>query len=214
LGNFTYFLILTDSKQKQIALEKIRKDIAKCFLCPLSKQRKNTVPGEGSVDAEIMFIGEAPGANEDETGIPFCGQAGKFLDEMLASIDLKRESVFIANTCKCRPPDNRDPLPEEKETCRPYLEQQFDIIDPKIVVCLGKHSMLTFLPTCGGITKVHGKPFMKKNGRIYLPLYHPAAALHNGGLRQTLINDFQVIPKILKKLTKNNINKVSQKKLI
>ncbi len=208
-------------EQKNGELKKIRQEVANCFKCPLSKTRKNTVFGEGNPDANVMFIGEAPGANEDKQGIPFCGAAGKFLDEMLASINLKREDVYIANTLKCRPPDNRDPEDGEKEKCRPYLEKQFSIIEPKLVVLLGRHATSTFLPSSGGIAALHGRALKRPNGQVYLPLYHPAAALHNGGLRATLLEDFQKIPAILKKIEKEeskNIkkeeNKTVQQKLI
>lgn len=185
---------------KQKALDDIRTEVAACSLCSLSKSRHNTVPGEGDTDAKVMFIGEAPGATEDEKGIPFCGASGKFLDEMLGKIGMSRESVFIANTVKCRPPENRDPEDEEKAACRPYLERQFDIIDPELVVLLGRHSTATFCPGAGGITALHGKALRRPNGRVYLPLYHPAAALHNGSLRQTLIDDFMKIPAIIEKI--------------
>ncbi|MEI8143770.1 MAG: uracil-DNA glycosylase [Candidatus Berkelbacteria bacterium] len=186
------------SVEKQTELTKIREKIANCFDCQLSSSRANTVPGEGNPDAEILFIGEAPGATEDREGKPFCGQSGKFLDQLLAKIELSRSDIFITNTCKCRPPENRDPLPEEKAACRKFLDQQLQIIKPKIIVCLGKHSVETYLPEMGGIAKMHGKPFVSADGRVYLALYHPAAALHNGGLRQTLIDDFMIIPTLLK----------------
>lgn len=181
-------------------LLQIRQEIAACSKCPLSKTRNKTVPGEGAENSEIMFIGEAPGANEDIEGIPFCGAAGKFLDEMLASIDLKRSDIFIANTIKCRPPENRDPEDEEKAACRPYLEAQIAAIKPKIIVCLGRHATASLLPGMSGISRLHGKALRRQNGIIYLPLYHPAAALHNGGLRSTLIDDFQKIIGIINKL--------------
>jgi len=210
-----------DKEEKKTELDSLRQEIASCFACPLGKTRKNTVPGEGSHKAEIMFIGEAPGATEDEKGIPFCGAAGKFLDEMLGSIGLKRENVFIANTLKCRPPENRDPEDSEKEACRPFLERQFEIIDPLLVVPMGKHAVATFLPGAGGITALHGRVLKRPDGKIYYPLYHPAAALHNGGLRGTLLEDFAKIPAILEKIRanratepeKNNEN-IKQQKLI
>lgn len=188
------------SKDKEIELLKVRQEIANCFGCPLSKTRKNTVPGEGSACAKIMFIGEAPGATEDEKGIPFCGQAGKFLDEMLDNIGLNRKDVFIANTLKCRPPDNRDPEDSEKDACRPFLERQFKIINPILIVPMGKHAVLNFLPGAGTISQLHGRVLRRPNGKIYFPIYHPAAALHNGGLRLTLVADFNKIPAILEKI--------------
>jgi len=188
------------TKEKLTALGQIRGEISHCDKCSLCNSRINTVPGEGSPEAIIMFIGEAPGAKEDATGIPFCGAAGKFLDEMLASISLRREDVFIANTLKCRPPENRDPEESEKALCKAYLARQIDIIDPKIIVCLGRHSVANFLPDLGTITELHGHALRRPDGRIYLPLYHPAAALHNGGLRATLLADFAKIPKLLQKI--------------
>jgi len=189
------------SKEKEKELDKLRQEIANCFDCPLSKTRNKTVPGEGSPRARIMFIGEAPGAKEDESGIPFCGQAGKFLDEMLGNIDLKRSDVFILNTVKCRPPENRDPEDSEKAACRHFLDKQFEIIDPILVVPMGKHAVTNFLPGVGGITALHGRVLKRPNGKYYFPLYHPAAALHNGGLRSTLIDDFNKIPAVLEKIT-------------
>lgn len=190
----------TTSGEKERELDKLRQEIANCFDCPLSKTRNNTVPGEGSATARIMFIGEAPGAKEDEKGIPFCGASGKFLDEMLENIGLARENVFIANTLKCRPPANRDPEDSEKETCRHFLDKQFEIINPDLVVPMGKHAVANFLPGVGGITALHGRVLKRPNGKFYFPLYHPAAALHNGGLRSTLIEDFNKIPAILEKI--------------
>lgn len=204
-------------------LKRVREEVLVCIKCPLSKSRTTAVPGEGDINSEIMFIGEAPGANEDKQGIPFCGNAGKFLDEMLAAINLERKDIFITNTVKCRPPENRDPEDCEKEACRPYLDRQFKIINPKLIVCLGRHSTSTYLPGAGGISKLHGKALKRPDGRVYLPLYHPAAALHNGSLRETLMNDFIKIPLIVKKIKeqeainrtkKENKNETVQQKLI
>jgi len=189
-----------DVEAGKVELDKIRDRILSCQLCRLSKTRTNAVPGEGSYSAEIMFIGEGPGASEDEQGIPFCGASGKFLDEMLASIDLDRSKVFITNTVKCRPPGNRDPEDDEKQICRPYLERQTELINPKIIVCLGRHAAASMLPGQPSISSIHGKALKRPNGIVYLPLYHPAAALHNGGLRSTLLGDFQKIPSIIKKI--------------
>lgn len=159
---------------------------------------KQLVPGVGSAEADIMFIGEAPGAREDELGEPFVGAAGKFLDEMLAGIGLKRSDVFITNIVKYRPPNNRDPYPEEIKAFFPYLKAQIEIIQPKLIVFLGRHAMSVFLPELK-ISTSHGKP-VRKNNQVYLPLFHPAAALYNGGMRQTLIDDFNLIPTLLKKI--------------
>lgn len=182
---------------KQKELDKVRADLE---LLPLYPEAQSFVLGEGSIDSDIMFIGEAPGKKEDEQGRPFVGAAGKFLAEMLESIGLKREDVYITNIVKQRPPENRDPLPEEIAAHWPLLERQIEIINPKIIVMLGRHSMSKLLPGQGTISQIHGKPFRRADGRVYLPLYHPAAALYNGGLRQTLLDDFAKIPSILKKL--------------
>ena len=192
--------LTVDAEEKEIELTNLRQEIASCFNCPLSKTRNKTVPGEGSAKAKIMFIGEAPGAKEDESGIPFCGAAGKFLDEMLGNINLKREDVFILNTVKCRPPENRDPEGSEKTACRHFLDKQFEIINPILVVPMGKHAVANFLLDAGTIGQLHGRVFKRPDGKIYFPLYHPAAALHNGGLRSTLVADFNKIPAILAKI--------------
>lgn len=184
---------------KKIQLDNIRQKIIKKNVTPELKQSASQlVFGEGNLDADIVFVGEAPGKNEDLIGKPFVGAAGKFLDEMLGSINLKREDIYITNIVKYRPPNNRDPLPEEKAEFLPYLEEQLAIINPKIIVTLGRHSTNCFLPGML-ISQVHGQP-KRKNNIVYLPLYHPAAALYNGAMRQVLIDDFKKIPLILKKL--------------
>lgn len=157
---------------------------------------------DGNPNADIVFIGEAPGKNEDEQGIPFVGAAGKFLNEMLATIGLTREDIYITNIVKYRPPNNRDPLPEEKKAFWPYLVRQLNVIQPKLVVTLGRHSMEYFLPS-QKISQIHGEPKRIQFGerkQVIMPLYHPAAALYNGSLRQTLVDDFSTIPAILKKI--------------
>lgn len=155
--------------------------------------------GTGNPDAEIVFIGEAPGKNEDLKGEPFVGAAGKFLNEMLAGIGMERSDIYITNIVKYRPPENRDPTPEEIAEFVPYLKYQLDVIRPKLVAFLGRHSMSVFLPELR-ISQAHGQP-VRKDGQVYLPLFHPAAALYNGGMRQTLIDDFNLIPAILKKIS-------------
>jgi len=181
---------------KQKLLEQIKADIIKQNICPdLAQEATQLVFGTGSLDAELVFIGEAPGKNEDIQGLPFVGAAGKFLDEMLASINLARDDVYITNIVKYRPPGNRDPLPDEKAAFLPFLRSQLEVIDPKLVVTLGRHSMDSLLPGLQ-ISKVHGQPKRYK-GQVYLPLFHPAAALYNGGMRQTLIDDFARIPRVL-----------------
>jgi len=155
--------------------------------------------GVGNPDAELMFVGEAPGKNEDLKGEPFVGAAGKFLNEMLASIGLERVDIYISNIVKYRPPENRDPTPEEIAEFVPYLNRQIDVIRPKLVVFLGRHSMNVYFPELK-IGLAHGKP-VRKDGQMYLPLFHPAAALYNGGMRQMLLDDFSLIPAILSKIT-------------
>ncbi len=178
-------------------------------VCPdLANQATNLVMGDGNPDADIVFIGEAPGMNEDLKGLPFVGASGKFLDEMLATVGLERKDIYITNIVKYRPPSNRDPLPTEKKEFLPYLQRQLEVIAPKVVVTLGRHSTNCFLPDLQ-ISKSHGEPKriklqFKQNGDVLeiviLPLYHPAAALYNGGMRQTLLDDFANIPSILKKI--------------
>lgn len=182
-----------------MSLEAIAAEIKTCKKCKLCKQRTNTVPGEGNPAAEILFIGEGPGAKEDATGRPFVGAAGKYLTKLLELIDLTRENVFIANVVKCRPPENRDPLPEEVETCTTnYLFRQIDFIKPKVIVTLGRHSMNRFVPG-KTISVDHGKPFRVK-GQVYFPIYHPAAALYRGALRKDIEADFVKLPQLVKKV--------------
>lgn len=184
---------------QQVQLNELGKQIVIANTCPeLAKTATQLVFGEGNPDADIVFIGEAPGKNEDLQGKPFIGAAGKFLNEMLEMIGLKREDVYITNIVKYRPPNNRDPSPEEKKSFLPYLQQQLSIINPKLIVTLGRHSMDVLLPGLK-ISQVHGEP-KRYQGKVYLPLFHPAAALYNGGLRQTLIDDFAKIPQILTKI--------------
>lgn len=170
-------------------------------LCPLKATAIQAVFGDGSPDAKIVFIGEAPGKKEDETGTPFIGSAGKFLSEMLATIKLGREDIYITNIVKYRPPENRDPTPQEKKDCAPWLHAELNFIKPDVIVFLGRHSMIHFLPELK-ISDAHGKLVHRKIPNIYteyfLPLYHPAAALYNGSMRETLIEDFKKIPQILK----------------
>ena len=184
---------------KAAALQQIAGDIAGDDPTPgLRQGAKQLVFGAGSPNAELVFIGEAPGAKEDDHGEQFVGAAGKFLNEMLASIGLTREQVYITNIVKYRPPGNRDPEPDEIKAFIPYLKHQLEIIQPKLVVFLGRHAMNVFLPELR-ISQAHGQP-VHEEGRVYLPLYHPAAALYNGSMRQTLLDDFAKIPLILKKI--------------
>ncbi len=184
------------ASQKQAKLDTLKAKILADNICPeLAGQATQLVFGDGSADAKVVFIGEAPGKNEDIQGKPFVGAAGKFLNEMLEMIGLKREDVYITNIVKYRPPNNRDPYPEEKAAFLPYLQEQMAIMRPKVIVTLGRHSMECFLPGLK-ISQVHGQP-KRKDGQVYLPLFHPAAALYNGGMRQTVIDDFMTIPAIL-----------------
>lgn len=180
-------------------LEDIKQKIIEDNVCPeLAQSATQLVFGAGNPDAAIVFVGEAPGKNEDEQGEPFVGAAGKFLNEMLETIGLSRADVYITNIVKYRPPNNRDPKPEEKEAFLPYLQQQLAAIAPKLIITLGRHSMECFLPGMK-ISQIHGQP-KRKDGQVYLPLYHPAAALYNGAMRQLLIDDFAKIPLIIEKL--------------
>lgn len=163
-----------------------------CKLC----ERANPVLGEGNPNADIMFIGEAPGKREDELGRPFVGAAGKFLDELLASIGFKREDVYISNVVKYRPPENRDPTDEEKEQCMPWLQLEISLIKPKVIVPLGRHSLGHFFSKLT-ITNAHGKPQKLNDDITVFPIYHPAAALHNGNLRQSLLDDFAALKAFL-----------------
>lgn len=187
---------------KEEALQEVAKRIAACEQCKYQPDQ-NPVPGEGNPDAEIMFVGEAPGKKENETGRPFVGAAGKFLNEMLNSIGLEREDVFIANAIKYQPPDNRDPLPDEIALQLPFLKKQIAIIQPKLVCFLGRHALHALLPDeTRQISVLHGQ-LLKVDDRHYLPLYHPAAALYNGGMRQTLLDDFAKIPGYMDRITHN-----------
>ena len=189
-------------EQKKKKLDELAKKINACQLCPLYQGTTNSVPGEGNPNAEILFIGEGPGKKEDELGRPFVGAAGKLLEALLQHIGLTRNDVFIANVVKHRPPGNRDPLPEEVAACWPYLQKQVEIIAPKIIVLLGRHSLARFLPELA-IGKAHGKTF-KKGNLVYYPMYHPAAALYNGSLREVMFQDAAKIPVILKKISKTS----------
>ena len=184
---------------KQKALQEVADRIINNDVCSnLRSSATQLVLGDGNPDAQIIFIGEAPGKQEDIQGKPFVGASGKFLSEMLEGIGMKREDVYITNIVKYRPPNNRDPLPEEIKAFMPYLFEQIEIIKPKLIVFLGRHAMTVFLPELK-ISHVHGQP-KRKNGQVYLPLYHPAAALYNGSMRQTLTEDFSKIPAILTKI--------------
>lgn len=215
------------SARKQKQLDELREKILRDKVTPkLKETATQLVFGAGSPNADIVFIGEAPGKNEDQQGLPFVGAAGKFLNEMLAMVDLQREDVYITNIVKYRPPNNRDPLPDEKAAFLPYLQAQLEVIQPKVVVTLGRHSMNCFLPDLQ-ISKIHGQPKrIRINMRyqaermskgetsvspesshgmaiVIMPLFHPAAALYNGSMRQTLIDDFAKIPIVIEKINES-----------
>ena len=177
------------------ALSELYEQIAVCQRCEIAKCRTKVVPGEGAEDADIMFIGEGPGWHEDQQGRPFVGPAGKYLDQLLASIGLKRDQVYIGNVIKCRPPSNRDPLPVEIHNCRSWLESQIETIRPKVIVTLGRYSMAMFFPG-KSISKIHGMA-QRRDNVIYYAMYHPAAALHQQKLRQVIEADMLKIPSLL-----------------
>lgn len=176
-------------------LETLVAEVKECTKCLLHRGRTHAVPGEGPEHADIMFVGEGPGFHEDQQGRPFVGPAGQFLDELLESIGLTRGEVYITNVIKCRPPGNRDPLPEEINACRPYLDRQIELIQPVVVVTLGRFSMARVFPQAR-ISQVHGEP-RKINGIVYYPMYHPAAALHRPSLRSTVEADMRRIPEVI-----------------
>jgi DNA polymerase len=177
-------------------LKQIAGEVAICTQCELHYSRKRAVPGEGPFDAGIMFIGEGPGFHENEQGRPFVGAAGKFLEELLAKIGMQREEVFIGNVVKCRPPANRDPKPEEVETCVSlYLERQIQAINPKVIVTLGRYSMGHFIPNAK-ISEIHGQA-MQVRGRLVVAMFHPAAALHQPSLKPSLEQDFARLPELI-----------------
>jgi len=186
---------------KEKKLSELNKQVANCQRCPLYQGANKAVPGAGNPNAEVMFIGEGPGYWEDQKGLPFVGQAGKLLDQLLDSINLSREEVFIGNVIKHRPPNNRDPLPEEIKACQKFLDEQIEIIKPRIIVTLGRFSMNKFFPG-EFISKIHGQArFVDFNGRriIVIPMYHPAAALRSVIIKKEIEKDFKKIREFLEK---------------
>lgn len=176
-------------------LSEIAAEIRVCTLCELSQSRTNAVPGAGPEDAEVFFIGEAPGRNEDQQGLPFVGASGEFLTKLIRRAGCERSEVFITNVVKCRPPGNRDPMPDEIAACAPYLDRQIAAIDPLVIVTLGRFSMARYFPN-ERISRIHGRP--KKVGRrTVVPMYHPAAALHQNALRSVIEEDFDQLGKII-----------------
>lgn len=174
-----------------MSAERLYEEIRNCTRCALAETRGMAVPGEGPLNSDVMFIGEAPGANEDRQGRPFVGAAGQFLEELLGAAGLKRSEVYICNVLKCRPPGNRDPLPGEIEACRDYLDEQIDLIDPLVIVTLGRFSMARYFQG-QTISRIHGQARLTA-GRYYVPMYHPAAALHQQNLRPTMLEDFRAL---------------------
>ena len=189
-------------------------EVTACTKCDLCRSRTNAVPGEGSLTADLMLVGEGPGKNEDEQGRPFCGASGKLLDELLAGIGLARATVYITNIVKCRPPNNRDPFDDEIRACTPYLDRQVAYIKPLVIATLGRYAMNHFLPGLT-ISKVHGRPFRRHN-QVYIPLYHPAVALYRASMRDELHHDFAIIKKVLTNLANEETpsNEVLQQEIL
>jgi uracil-DNA glycosylase len=184
-----------DQSERIRLLDEVATLVRACGRCELCRGRTNAVPGHGDVQTEIMFIGEAPGANEDRQGLPFVGASGQFLSELILLAGFERESVFITNIVKCRPPGNRDPLPDEIAACQPYLDSQIEAIDPLTIVTLGRFSMSKWFPN-ERISRIHGQA-RRFGERVVVPMYHPAAALHQSSLRATIESDFQKLPRII-----------------
>lgn len=189
-----------DLAERENRLKEIAQEVEKCKACTLHFSRKRSVPGEGPTDAELMFIGEGPGFHENEQGRPFVGAAGSFLEELLASAGLKRGQVFITNVVKSRPPNNRDPLPDELAACAPFLLRQIEVINPRVIVTLGRYSMAHFMPGAK-ISEAHGKARWVNN-RLVVAMYHPAAALHQPSLKSTLLHDFAQLPAFVEQARK------------
>lgn len=202
----------TDLEGRRARLAELNDVMRRCVACALAKGRTKVVPGEGRIDADIMFIGEAPGYYEDQQGRPFVGAAGQFLEQLLGNIGLKRSDVFIANVIKCRPPSNRDPLPAEIESCSSWLDQQIAIVQPKVVVTLGRYSLGRYFPG-QPISRIHGQarkfplapnPGGRSAGLWVVPMYHPAAALHQGSLRRVIEDDFNKLPAYVEQALKEH----------
>lgn len=186
---------MADQPSRQAQLETLNAAVRACTLCPLHRGRTRAVPGAGPVDSQIMFIGEGPGFHEDRQGLPFVGAAGQLLDELLAGIGILRTEVYITNVVKCRPPQNRDPLPAEVTACGAYLDQQLALIKPRVVITLGRYSMARWFPNAK-ISAIHGRA-KSIGGVLYIPMLHPAAALHQPAWREQLEEDFRKIPACL-----------------
>ena len=181
-------------------MEELRLEVADCVRCPeLAGNRKQIVFGDGTAEAEVMFVGEAPGKDEDEQGVPFVGQAGQLMNSAMKQVGIPRSMVYIANVLKCHPPGNRDPLPEEIENCRTFLAAQIALIRPRIICPLGRFGLQQLVKKDMKISEVHGRALRRKDGTIFFPMYHPAAALHQGSLRQAILTDFKKLAKLLKR---------------
>ncbi|NQW17526.1 MAG: uracil-DNA glycosylase [Chloroflexi bacterium] len=178
------------------SIASLSRDVLTCTRCTLSETRTNAVPGEGSDFPGILFIGEGPGANEDQQGRPFVGRAGALLDELLAAVPLRREDVYITNVVKCRPPENRDPLPDEVRACWPYLESQIQLLKPRVIATLGRHSLMRFFPDAR-ISSAHGQTMKWRDGIVVFPLYHPAAGLRSTKLKTALQEDILKLPQAM-----------------
>ncbi|MCC6616570.1 MAG: uracil-DNA glycosylase [Anaerolineae bacterium] len=186
------------AQDRAAALAEIAAQVRPCTKCELHLSRTRAVPGAGNPNSEIMFIGEGPGYHEDQQGLPFVGRSGDYLVSLLKLIGLTRDQVFITNVVKCRPPGNRDPLPDEILTCKPYLDSQVDIIDPLVIVTLGRFSMARYFPGAK-ITQIHGKP-KYENGRAYYPMFHPAAALRAQALMPQMEADIKRLQEVIAKV--------------
>lgn len=195
-------------EEREQNLRLIAQQVATCQNCALHQGRKRAVPGDGAISAEIMFIGEGPGQQEDEQGFPFVGRSGQYLEELLRMVGLTRQQVYITNVVKCRPPNNRDPLPTEIDSCKSFLDRQIEIINPILIATLGRFSMARYFPN-GKITQIHGKP-KYADGRIYYPLFHPAAVLRNPDLRPLMEADFKQLVELVKK-AKSGMSPETQK---
>lgn len=195
-------------EEREQNLRLIAQQVATCQNCALYQGRKRAVPGDGAISAEIMFIGEGPGQQEDEQGLPFVGRSGQYLEELLRMVGLTRQQVYITNVVKCRPPNNRDPLPTEIDSCKSFLDRQIEIINPILIATLGRFSMARYFPN-GKITQIHGKP-KYADGRIYYPLFHPAAVLRNPDLRPLMEADFKQLVELAKK-AKSGMSPETQK---
>lgn len=193
-------MVALEPKERRERLVSVFREASECTRCALSRSRTQVVFGAGNADADLMFVGEAPGAEEDRQGLPFVGRSGNFLTSVLEEVGIARDDVFIANTLKCRPPDNRDPLASEIETCQPWLFDQIELIEPKVVATLGNFATRLLSGESTGITRVHGKPVVRRLGsrwvRLY-PMFHPAAALRSTGVAEEFRSDVAALPALL-----------------